>query len=511
MLYQAHRGVQTEAPENTVSSVKYAIKQQYDFIEIDLKYTLDGKIVLLHDYTLDRTALKNGKEVSNIKISDLTYSEVCTYDVGMKFSKKFTGEKVPLLSEIIALAQESGTILKIDNVVHTFPENIFENFIKEVKGHEKHVSVTCYDIDSVKRTLKFFPEILIHYDGKISDEILKELSSLVSKERLFIWLPLKSEHTSWVKCDFATKELADKIKKYARLGVWIIYTKEELKQAQKLGADIIETPGTVKKEINAGKTFDMHTHSHFSHDATAVPEEMFKAQKEKNTDNYAMCDHYDVLNTDFAQIEKSYSKAKELGVLKGIELADGNIDLKEEKEISQKKDYDVILGSIHAYNYNPPINYYSLVDFSSYGKTETNSFLNTYFDRIILMIRNCNFDILSHLTCPLRYFCGKYRKNIDLTEFSEKTDFILKEIIRKGIALEVNTSCLDTPYNELMPNEDILKRYFSLGGYLITLGSDAHIEKNASHGFQEAKKVLKNIGFENVYYFENRIPVQCKL
>lgn len=511
MLYEAHRGVQSEAPENTVSSITYAIKQGYDFAEIDLKYTMDGKIVLLHDYTLDRTATKDGKEVKNVQISELTYEEVLQYDVGAKFSKKFTGEKVPLFSEIITLAEKNGIMLKIDNVVHSFPEEAFENFINTAKGHEKYVSVTCFHIDSVKKTLKYLPDITVHYDGKTDEAILKELSALVPKERLFIWLPVKSERTSWVKCDFADDFLTKEIKKYARLGLWIIGTREEYNSALNWGADIIETSGIIKREMNAGKTYDMHTHCRYSRDSTAPPEEMYRCQKEKNTENYAMTDHYNVCTSDFEQIFLSVAKAKELGALRGIELADGNLNITDERETSSKKDYDVVLGSVHASDDVPPIKYYSGTDFSSYGEKEIDNFLNTYFDCVLRIAQNCNFDILSHLTCPLRYICGKYGKEVDLNKFSRKTDAILNEIIRKGIALEVNTSCLDTPYNELMPSEVILKRYFELGGYLITLGSDAHIPQNASHGFTRAKEVLKKIGFENIYFFENRIPIQCKL
>ncbi len=511
MLYEAHRGAENEAPENTFSSITYAIKQGYDFVEIDLKYTKDGKIVLLHDYTLDRTAIKDGKEVKNVQISELTYKEVLQYDVGAKFSAKFTGEKVPLFSEIITLAEDNGIILKTDNVVHSFPEKVFEDFINTAKGHEKCLSVTCFDIESVKKTLKYLPDITVHYDGKTDGAILKELSSLVPKERLFIWLPVKCERTFWSKCTFADDFLVQEAKKYARLGLWIIDSREEFNRAVNWGADIIETSGSIKKEMNAGKTYDMHTHCLFSHDSNASPEEMYRCQKERNTANYAMTDHYDVCTSDFEPILLSIAKAKELGTLRGIELADGNLNINDERETSSKKDYDVILGSVHASDDVPPIEYYSRTDFSSYGEKEIEDFLNTYFDCVLRIAQNCNFDILTHLTCPLRYICGKYGKEVDLNKFSKKTDAILKEIIRKGIALEVNTSCLDSPYNELMPNKNILMRYFELGGYLITLGSDAHISQNASHGFTRAKEVLKNIGFENIYFFENRIPIQCKL
>ena len=51
MLYQAHRGVQKEYPENTMASIRAAKEQGYDIIEIDPAVTKDGVLVLMHDDT----------------------------------------------------------------------------------------------------------------------------------------------------------------------------------------------------------------------------------------------------------------------------------------------------------------------------------------------------------------------------------------------------------------------------------------------------------------------------
>ena len=77
--------------------------------------------------------------------------------------------------------------------------------------------------------------------------------------------------------------------------------------------------------------------------------------------------------------------------------------------------------------------------------------------------------------------------------------------------MEVNTSCTGTPYDDFLPNEAIIRRYREFGGYLITLASDAHAPENAARNFDRAVSFLKDAGFENVYFFKNRIPVQCRL
>ena len=123
------------------------------------------------------------------------------------------------------------------------------------------------------------------------------------------------------------------------------------------------------------------------------------------------------------------------------------------------------------------------------------------------MIKTTDFDVLSHLTCPLRYISGKYGIAVDLKKFADKTDIILKEIINRGVALEINTSCLDTNYNALMPDIPIIERYKELGGYLLTLGSDAHIAERIAHGFDYALCELSRLEFKNIYYYKNRKPI----
>lgn len=132
-------------------------------------------------------------------------------------------------------------------------------------------------------------------------------------------------------------------------------------------------------------------------------------------------------------------------------------------------------------------------------------YLNRFFNDLLTMIDFLDFDILAYLTCPLRYITGKYGIKVDLSCFESKIQQILEKIIEKRIALEMNTSSVDR-LGEFMPPMDIIKKYYDLGGRLITLGSDAHTTECASIYFREALICLREIGFENIYYYQNRIP-----
>mgnify|MGYP006874735539 CR=1 FL=1 len=84
----------------------------------------------------------------------------------------------------------------------------------------------------------------IHTDK--TEEILEELSKKLSKDRLTVWLPYENESSWWVKVPFVDKASAELAKQYGKLGVWILSKEAELRDAEELGADIIETVGTLK-------------------------------------------------------------------------------------------------------------------------------------------------------------------------------------------------------------------------------------------------------------------------
>ena len=97
ILVCAHRSFHKTAPENSMLSIKKAIKSNIDIIEIDVRTTKDSLLVLMHDKTIDRTS--NGKGL----ISDYTYHELLNFYLTSNDSVTF--EKIPLLSEVLDLCK----------------------------------------------------------------------------------------------------------------------------------------------------------------------------------------------------------------------------------------------------------------------------------------------------------------------------------------------------------------------------------------------------------------------
>lgn len=260
---------------------------------------------------------------------------------------------------------------------------------------------------------------------------------------------------------------------------------------------------------------DMHTHSEHSHDSMCKIEDMLLSQIEKGTRIFAVTDHFDTDSYKdfdiFTPIENAFNEVAVLNekyngqctVLSGLEISEGFWHPDVYNKIINFLPYDVVIGSVHVVNYKNITGAYSCVDFSKLDKATIAGFLDKYFDDMITMLDNENFDILAHLTCPLRYIIVKYKIDIDLSPYQDKIEEILRKIIQRGIALEINTSIFYAS-DEFMPSRDILRKYHEMGGYLLTLASDAHVSQNASIHFTEAIDTLKEIGFKNIYYYKKR-------
>ena len=248
---QAHRGVSTDCPENTMAAFRASVEQGYDIIELDPKFTADNRCVILHDRTLNRTGrLADGSMLSEqVAIASLTYEEARSYDVGLWFGEKFRGEKMPSLEEVLAFALEANIPLKLDNVWTSFTDEQKEIFFAIVResGAAHLAGFTSAKVDDLLLAAGKFPESPLHYDGLVTEEILSALRENLPGRDLTAWLRYDNAATSWNKNPPADVETSAMVKKYAKLGLWILSAREEYEiAANTFRADVIETTGSVK-------------------------------------------------------------------------------------------------------------------------------------------------------------------------------------------------------------------------------------------------------------------------
>lgn len=114
-LVMAHRGccmngMGGHAPENTLAAFNYAHSVGALMIETDLRFTEDGEVVIMHDDTLDRTTNCSGP-VSKWKLADI----LAKCDAGSWLDpKKFAGQKVPTVYDLMRFLASSGMSVVLD-------------------------------------------------------------------------------------------------------------------------------------------------------------------------------------------------------------------------------------------------------------------------------------------------------------------------------------------------------------------------------------------------------------
>lgn len=128
MLKIGHRGARAYEPENTLRSYKKALELGVDAVELDVRRTKDGEIVVIHDAEVDRTT--NGKGL----VSELTLKEI-------KQLNTEKDEKIPTLDEALDFLDK-----KVKMLVELKETGLEEKVLKVVreKGVEKNVIIVSF-------------------------------------------------------------------------------------------------------------------------------------------------------------------------------------------------------------------------------------------------------------------------------------------------------------------------------------------------------------------------------
>jgi glycerophosphoryl diester phosphodiesterase len=100
----AHRGHSVAVPENTHEAYRKAIELGVEMIECDVNMTRDGQLVMIHDWTLDRTTNGTGR------VSAATLEEIQRLDAGSSFHSQFAGLRVPTTEATLRYFREAGIL-----------------------------------------------------------------------------------------------------------------------------------------------------------------------------------------------------------------------------------------------------------------------------------------------------------------------------------------------------------------------------------------------------------------
>lgn len=263
-------------------------------------------------------------------------------------------------------------------------------------------------------------------------------------------------------------------------------------------------------------TSDYHVHSVFSSDSDTPMEAMIEKAISLGMDRICFTDHMDYdfpeqyelrFQFEAEQYHKKLSILSEqyrddIKVLMGIEIGMMPHLGKRYQQLLSDYPFDFVIASTHLVDGIDP--YYP--DFWEHRTCEDG--LRRYFDSILENIE-CfqNFDVYGHLDYISRYAPDK-GASFQMEAFQEVIDAILKALISYGKGIEVNTAGYKYGMDHPNPNEDIIRRYLSLGGTILTIGSDGHNPEHLAYDFKRVEDVLKNLGITEYTVFENRTPIK---
>ena len=266
---------------------------------------------------------------------------------------------------------------------------------------------------------------------------------------------------------------------------------------------------------------DYHTHSRVSPDASTPMAEMAEAAIAAGLDELCFTDHVEPIvwgstklrqdPYDWSILQAEYRAAREavggrITLRLGIELGDAPWSFTHtEKMISGAPELDFIIGSVHMLS--EKFNGVDLYFFDPKDETEARAGLADYPRQVRRLAEWGRFNVLGHLTLPLRYLNENRGFHLTFDGFEREIEEILRVLIQKGCGIELNTNRGNMP----LPDEKWLRMYRRLGGEIITLGTDAHSPDFVGCAVRERQALLRACGFTRFCTFEKQKPIWHEL
>lgn len=255
--------------------------------------------------------------------------------------------------------------------------------------------------------------------------------------------------------------------------------------------------------------FDTHMHTRFSTDSTMDIEEAIARGRELDM-GIILTEHLDLAYPkpeafifDIEDYFRKYSRYRTDRVLLGIEIGMRSELVRENGTVLAEYPFDFVIGSIHVIE---NIDIYEEHFYLGRSKREV---YGQYFSSMLDCLTCYDFiDSLGHIDYIARY--ARFADpELHYSEFRDYFDQVLALVAAKEKALEINTRRFDRPETAaaLLP---VYRRFFELGGRLVTIGSDAHTPRDIGKHFPLALEIADRSGLRPVWY-DSRQPHYVEL
>ncbi len=273
---------------------------------------------------------------------------------------------------------------------------------------------------------------------------------------------------------------------------------------------------------------DYHVHTEFSDDSVYPMEEVVKDAVRMKMDEICFTDHVDYgikvdwdsgeeiryrngepfANVDypkyFAKIGEMKEKyGKQIVIKTGLEFGMQVHTIPQYNKLFSRYPFDFIILSVHQVEDRE----FWTQDFQR-GRTQQEYNERYYLEMLDLVKKYKDYSVLGHMDLIARYdLAGAY----PFEKIKPLAAEILKTVIADGKGIELNTSYHRYGLPDSSPSRPLLELYRDLGGKIITLGSDSHKPEHLGAYMEEAKDLLRGIGFQFFCTYDRMQPVFHRL
>ncbi|MBL86325.1 MAG: glycerophosphodiester phosphodiesterase [Winogradskyella sp.] len=162
-------------PENCLETIQYVSDSISAIFEIDVAQTKDGKLILMHDNSIDRTTTGNGS------VKNLTYKELKNFNLVDDFGNQ-TNYKIPLFSEVLEWSKANNVILTID-IKRSVSQKDVIYAIDAADAKDISIIIT-YDVEQAQSAYALAPDILLSVSARNHEEFDRLLKTKIPTENM---------------------------------------------------------------------------------------------------------------------------------------------------------------------------------------------------------------------------------------------------------------------------------------------------------------------------------------
>ena len=238
----AHRGASHDAPENTLAAMKLGFEQGSDAGELDVWVTKDDVPVVIHD--------KDTKRVAGelCVVAEKTFAELQRLDVGKWKNEKYTGEKIPKLTDALALVP-AGKRMFVEIKCEASHVPVILKAIDEAKLKPEQTAIISFDAGVVAAAKKARPDLLAYWIVSLKNDKgqAPKIPDFVNKAQAIGADGLDLSDSPLIDTASVTQIRAAKLGLYT----WTVDDPAAAKRLVELGVDGITTnrPGWLREKL----------------------------------------------------------------------------------------------------------------------------------------------------------------------------------------------------------------------------------------------------------------------